>query len=353
MAHQEWTIVIPLDTDIPMDRSLTIPQERQPHEKPNQFTQRLVEFRLHSKLPELKAVHAQGGPYPKEYMEKLQQDFYKNIDAASPQFCFEGADRTWDRECPWLKPQREYVQSTTWLILVVAHRPYIFSVPQCRTEVLKAGIKVLQAQERNYRCLGKEFWKLFTLAFVTLEAATAIMAVLIAFPAENGDLIPAALFQVRESIARLKVIGDTNHFAVPAAEVLQSLMSRVEGMDALTGWFARATSVTDDTAIQNYPAQYQTQGSSFDFNSYGEVPTVAFPQSGASNSSPNFDVNFGGVVDTFAPTSNMVDGDLTTAADSWDPMILMGWTDMVTTGDGGMGYYGGNDLEQNNQQVVT
>lgn len=320
-----------------MDRSQKIPQERQPHEKPSQFTQRLIEVRLHRKLPEIRALLAEGGPYPEEFLANLRQEFYENLGKISPQFYFENPDRTWDEACPWLEPQRHYIHAATWLVLLVSHRPYIFTAPKCRTVVIESGIKVLQAQEREYRCLTPEFGKIFTLAFITLEAATAIMAVLIAFPTENAEQVADCLFHVRESITRLYKIGDANHFATPAADILQSLMERAEGIEALTNLSSPADESPQNTTMQNLAMQYPPED--FDFNDYSAGSNPGFPQSDTSNAPLEFDFNFGGVVDTFAPTSTMVNGDLTTSLDAWDPMILMGWSDLMeNVGAGGNNY---------------
>ena len=104
----------------------------------------------------------------------------------------------------------------------------MFHMPQSRTEVIKLGIKVLEAQERHFRTLNVQHHKLYALAFFTLEAATAIMVVFIAYPSENGELFEEAMSHIKDGIARMNIILNANPLARPAKDLIELLMLRAE-----------------------------------------------------------------------------------------------------------------------------
>lgn len=351
-SAEDWSITVPLDAAIPVDRTLSIPIERQPYEKPTQFTHRLIEYRALSHLPGLQRLL--GGEFnPRDYaqMQQHQQKMKAYIEGLPPPFRFENPDTKWDIECPWLKPQREYLRCTTWLFFVVTYRYSMFTVPQSRTEVIKAGIKVLQAQEAHYRTLSVQHYKLYALAFFTLEAATAIMVVYIAYPSENNDLFYSALFHIKESIARMNAIQASNPFARPAADLIQLLLLRAESIHDVRESIRNDinSSSSESPTPQDITPQYLNsdfkpsfQGESFDFADYIPSQALDLAPSESSSTPPNFDFSIGGIIGPYGPTATVVDNNFMTVPDAWDPMILLQRADMMIPGDDGMdGFVGG------------
>jgi hypothetical protein len=209
----------------------------------------------------------------------------------------------------------------------------MFSIPQSRTEVIKAGIKVLQAQERHYRALSVQHYKLYALAFFTLEAATAIMVVFIAYPAENRELFPTALFQIKESIDRMNAIRPSNPFARPAAELLELLMLRAESIHNSTS--SRSPRSSHETTPQHVNLEFKPpyQGKNFDLADYPPSQTLDHSHSDSGSTPPNFDFTCGGIIGPFGPTAQMLEADFM-VPDTWDPMILLERSDDSLLGDG-------------------
>jgi hypothetical protein len=337
VCEENWSIKMPLDAPIPLDRSHGIPAERQPFEKPTQSTHRLIEYRVLSQLPGIQRLLI-GEFNPRDFaqVQQYQQKMWACIETVPPPFRFENPDRKWDVECPWLKPQREYLCCTTWLFFLVTYRYSMFTIPQSRTEVIKSGIKVLQAQERHYRALGAQHYKLYALAFFTLEAATAIMVVFIAFPAENKVLFPTALFHIKESIARMNAIKCSNQFARPAAELLELLMLRAE---SVLRDLKSASSNSPGSSQENTPQYINSEltpldpGEKIDFSDYPPSQTLNPSHSDAGSTPPNFDFTCGGIIGPFGPTAQMLEADFM-VPDTWDPMILLERSDDSFVGDG-------------------
>lgn len=353
-----WSITLPLDAPIPSDKSQSVPVERPPSEKPTSFTHRLLEYRLFSQLPGLsKLIHGAFSPGNYLQIQQYQQKMRELAEALPPAFRFENPDTQWDAECPWIKTQREYSCGTTWLSFLVMHRYSMFHIPQSRTGVIICGIKVLQAQERHFRTLSVQHYKLYALAFFTLEAATAIMVVFIAYPTENRDLFATAMLHVKESIARMNAINASNPFAHPAKELVEILMRRAENLYKEV----KPSSSPPSSPPQNLlpqdstPPQYSTvdtetkpsawQNDGFGFSDYTppQGQPLDFTHSGTPSTPPNFDLTCGGCIGQYGPVATVVDNVYYTVPDTWDPMIFLERPDsgMVNfTNNGVEGGYG-------------
>jgi hypothetical protein len=268
-------------------------------------------------------------------------------------FRFENPDTQWDTECPWIKTQRQYSCGTTMLSLLVISRYSMFHMSHSRTEVIKLGIKVLEAQERHFRTLNVQHHKLYALAFFTLEAATAIMVVFIAYPNENGELFEEAMGHIKDGIARMNIILDANPLARPAKDLIELLMQRAEKLHS------SSTSPPPSHHTQPPPLLHQNsslsqysnpnptpefkpetwQNENFDFSDYTPPLGPHLDLTHASDSSatpPGFDFSCGGIIGQYGPVATMIDGNFYGVPDTWDPMILL-------ERDGGMAGYAGGE----------
>ncbi|KAF2092479.1 hypothetical protein NA57DRAFT_12405, partial [Rhizodiscina lignyota] len=186
----DFHIIPPVDTAIPKNRTTSLPFARRDLEKPNSFTARLLEYRLQVHLPRIIALEADG-PFPKDYtkVEKLHQEALDYIDSLPPIYRFENPDTSFDAECQWLPAQREFLCTVTWLFVLLLHRPYIFSIARSRTEIVKASIEMLSAQQRILYRLRPNQYRFFILSFISVEASISLLAVFIAYPSENKALL--------------------------------------------------------------------------------------------------------------------------------------------------------------------
>jgi len=354
-----WSITLPLDAPIPVDKSQTIPIERQPYEKPTQFTHRLIEYQMLSKLPGLqKLLHGEFSSHNFAQIQQFEQKMRALVEGLTPSFRFRNPDTQWDLECPWIKTQREYSCGTTNLSFMVMHRYAMFHIPQSRTEIIKSGIQVLQAQERHFRTLSIQHHKLYALAFFTLEAAAAIMVVFIAYPGENHELFAPAMLHVKESIARLTTIETSNAFARPVKELMELLMLRASNLhkdiDTKPSHLAQNSSPQYSSTVLQEAKPLPWQTSTFDFAAYTppshpnqnqnqnqnldltNSDTSTPPNRGNNLEDNAFDFTCGGIIGQYGPIATVVDNVYYTVPDTWDPMILL-----ERDGMDGMGGIGG------------
>lgn len=229
LSVNDCLIVPPTDCEIPRDRKSIAPSPRCFYEKPTVFTIRLLEYQLGLHFHDIKALEAEG-PYPRDYskVERLHQRAVDFIDKIPPIYRSDNPDTSFDDQCPWLPAQREYLKSNAWLFLLLLHRTYIFSIAQSRTEIMKAGIQMLHAQQKFFCSLQPQQYKLFTLAYVSVDPAVSMLAVLITYPKEEQELVPEAFRCIRETLWRLNQIRGSNIVAGQGADVIQSLLARAE-----------------------------------------------------------------------------------------------------------------------------
>ncbi|KAK6379540.1 hypothetical protein LTS17_006458 [Exophiala oligosperma] len=229
LSINDCLIVPPTDCDIPRDRKSIAPSPRSPFEKPSVFTVRLLEYQLASCFHDIKALEAEG-PYPRDYgkVERLHQRAVDFIDSIPPIYRSNNPDTSFDEQCPWLPAQREHLRSNAWFFLLLLHRTYIFSVAKSRTEIMKAGIQMLHAQQKFFCSLQPQHWKLFTLTYISVDPAVSMLAVLITYPKEEQEVVPEAFRCIRETLWRLNQIRGSNMVAGQGADVIQSLLARAE-----------------------------------------------------------------------------------------------------------------------------
>ncbi|RFU24785.1 hypothetical protein B7463_g11553, partial [Scytalidium lignicola] len=220
----------PVDVKVTENLKTTAPFPRGEFDKPTSLTLRLIEYRLQINLPKVRELESEG-PFPKDYtkVQLLHQEALNYMDTLPALYRFVNPDKSFDIECPWLAAQREYLHTVAWYFILALHKPYTFTIPESRKEIMRAGIEILQAQKRNFECLKEQHYKLFTLTYLTVEAAVAILAVLIAYPDDNGEPGKEAFHCIRDSITRLRITHEKkNALAGIAADVIQVLLNRVE-----------------------------------------------------------------------------------------------------------------------------
>lgn len=189
----------------------------------------------------------------------------------------------------------------------------MFHIPQSRTEVIKYGIKILHSQERHFRTLSVQHYKLYALAFFTLEAAIAILVVFIAYPVGNGEFFEEAMAVVKESIASLDTIKDLNTFAHPTKELIELLMLRAEKLHKNTSANTSVTSSLQIPTLQDStPPQYinleckqsSWENESFNFPKYCPYPNQSLEQAHSNTSfipaHSTFDLTCGGITGNLA-----------------------------------------------------
>lgn len=131
------------------------------------------------------------------------------------------------RGCQWLSAAREGLFSLIHFVVLALHRPFIFSVANSRTEALKAGIRILRAQERLFQQSEPHQCKVFNPVYASFDAIVLIAALCLVFPSENLELRAECIYAVERGMQRLGIIGQSNFMAKSAHGVVRSLYHRL------------------------------------------------------------------------------------------------------------------------------
>ena len=286
----DYTIIPPTDCEIPRNRTSAAPFQRTEYDKPNTFSVRLLEYHIHKYLPRVRELETEG-PHPRDYgkVERLHQMAVDYITTMPPTYRCHNPDTSYDEEFPMLASQREFLCATVWLFVLMLHRPYIFSISTSRTEILKAGIHMLNAQQRFFLTLKPHHYRMFTLAYLSVEPCVSMLAVLIAFPRENADLVVEAFRCTRESLSRLNTIRSTNRVAGQGADVIHNLLLRAEKNRPPPATCSKSTSPSEGRSSE--PFMTPSSHSAVPFYPTAEPPPLFIPDASLGDVS-DWDMQF-------------------------------------------------------------
>ncbi|KIV97290.1 hypothetical protein, variant [Exophiala mesophila] len=130
--------------------------------------------------------------------------------------------------CHWLPAARQALASGIYFVLLSLHRPYIFSVAESRTEVLRAALKILTIQRQLFHLSKPQQYISFNMVYPLFDAMVISMATIVLFPKENLDILSEVLQNVHWGIDMLNIIGEHNDMAQSAYGVVKKLFSRSE-----------------------------------------------------------------------------------------------------------------------------
>ena len=339
----DCAIIPPTDCEIPTNRTSTAPFQRAVYDQPNHFTVRLLEYQIHKYIPQVRELEMEG-PYPRNHgkVERLHQMAFDFIATLPACFRFENPDTTFDEECPMLASQRDFLCATVWLFVLMLHRPYIFSVAKSRSEIMRAGIQMLHAQQRFFLILQPHQYKMFSLAYLSVEPCVSMLASLIAFPYENAEMAHEAFQRIKQTLQRLKKIRGTNKVAAQGADVIQNLLLRAEKNRPLSSPSAKLeTPPSEDLSLGLFPIPGSHGANAF-YSLTQQPPLFASDTSfeGMSDWNPQFEQP--------APTAALSSPDYSLDAMTFRPVADLTYNDLaISASEEAMSASNGSDRMMN------
>lgn len=149
-----------------------------------------------------------------------------------PRWCrHEDPDANFDElpSCSWLPAARQSLASGIYFVLLALHRPYVFSVPESRTEALKAALMIFTTHSRLFDLSESNQYLAFNMVYPLFDAMVVSLAVLLLFPNENFDIHARLIEGVYWATNVLADIGRYNAMARSANGVVETLLSRLGG----------------------------------------------------------------------------------------------------------------------------
>jgi hypothetical protein len=225
------TVTPPLDCNIPTDiRSPPIP--RGPLDPPTQSTHRLLDYQLSHIINEIDDLQLESSKimsYDLAGVERLQAKIYSLIECYPPALAVTDRDTSHDAANPFLQAQAALLKCTTYSLVVGLHRPFVFTRQKSRIEIVKAGILMLESQQKLFDATRDHHHTIYTLNFYTFDPAVLIAAVIITSPLSlYPDLLDKAMIYIRDGQKRMETLGRRVKLAEKGAAVLSLLVKRAE-----------------------------------------------------------------------------------------------------------------------------
>lgn len=187
-----------------------------------------VAYRYFSDIHQLE----QNGNRPEDYetIEKIHFELKENLDLL-PSWCkLQSPDTRFDGfpGCQWLPMAREGLTSLIYLVFLALHRPFIFSMPASRTEAVKAGLIILESQERVFQQMDLYQCKVFNPVYASFDAIVLIAAICMSVLGHEFEKLDECVQAVERGTQRLGVIGQFNPMAKSAHRVAWNLCRRLQ-----------------------------------------------------------------------------------------------------------------------------
>lgn len=215
---------LPIDCDIPDVPSSTVPMSfsNNPENRPTSLSASLVRYTISSKVHLIRELRLDT-PYPRNYhmVGVLHQQALAILDNTKPVLRHQNPDTSWDSQYPYLPQQREELLTIVFTFLTALHRPHISAHVESRRAVLKAGIVVLDSQQRLFDLTRTHHHMLCHLSFYTVDAAILLSVIIALYPQqmlEDSDNIHRAL---QQAIVRLSMMASVNPTAKSGLDVIQ------------------------------------------------------------------------------------------------------------------------------------
>jgi hypothetical protein len=240
----------PIDCNIPTDVTRSPPIPRGPLDPPSQFTQRLLDYQLAHVINEIDDLQFESGKtmsHDFAGVERLHAKVQSLMECFPPSLAVFGRDTSHDATFPFLRAQAELLKCSACSLIVGLHRPFVFTRQKSRIEIAKAGIAVLESQERLFEATREHHHTIYTLNFLygpvtihrtcaiadevnsTFDPAVLIAAVIITSPLSlDQDLLDTAMVYLRAGSKRMEFLGRRVKLAEKGAAVLNLLVKKAE-----------------------------------------------------------------------------------------------------------------------------
>jgi hypothetical protein len=191
----------------------------------------LFRYALACKMHEMRALKADR-PHPKDYsvVRKIHVDQLSLLDELPAFLRSNNSETTWDLECPYLPQLRQELQVMANLFLMTLHRPHIIFNSESRKAAMEAALETLDSQYRSFTQAKQHHYRLFGLAFYTIDASFLVSIITILFPPQDHEVkqkIEHSLQQAIESLSMMKSFSPT---AEAGLDVLQRCYRKLKAV---------------------------------------------------------------------------------------------------------------------------
>ncbi|KAH8587536.1 hypothetical protein B0O99DRAFT_694418 [Bisporella sp. PMI_857] len=218
---------LPLDCDFPgSSQGMSIPAEG--HSSRNDINPlfvclNLFMYGLSHKIHEIRSLGADR-PGFQNYaaIQSLHSDISALVEQLPSTIRFPNPNRSWDLQFPMIVRQREKIHTAANCVLMALHRPHIGRHVESREAVLKAGLAILESQQRFFDSITRLHYAFFGNAFFSVDAVIVLSTVVEMFPWGDVNLLQQLVLATQNALGRLCIIESQNDMARAAINIVRS-----------------------------------------------------------------------------------------------------------------------------------
>lgn len=169
-------------------------------------------------------------PFPRDpsIVDTLHQEALSFLNSIPATLRHQNPDTRWDAECPFLLHQREFLLCGTLFYLLALHRPHISTISKSREAALQAAFMILESQQRLFKHVSPQYYKLHSITFFNFDASVQLSAILLSQPAPEALTVKRALRCIGLSINLLEAVAEQSALAKAGLPVVRALYQRLQ-----------------------------------------------------------------------------------------------------------------------------
>lgn len=219
----------PMNCSMPQNLSETVPELLKEGDTPSPFTERLLQYQLTLQILKMTATGANRlFPRDPSIIDTLHQEALSFLNSIPATLRHQNPDTRWDAECPFLLHQREFLLCGALSYLLALHRPHSSTISKSREAALQAAFMILESQQRLFKHVSPQYYKLHSITFFNFDASVQLSAILLSQPAPEALTVKRALRCIGLSINLLEVLAEQSALAKAGLPVVQALYQRLE-----------------------------------------------------------------------------------------------------------------------------
>lgn len=225
---------LPINCDFPeslesMGLSTTHAYSSHDNRVPSSVCLSLLMYELSQKIHEIRTLGADK-PGLQDYtiIQRFHSEILSLVKELPSTIRTPDPDISLDLQFPIIPRLREKIFTTAYSLLMALHRPHVAKHMESRETVLKAGLAVLESQQRFFEAITQLHYAYFGNAFFSIDAVIVLSTVVSSFPSENVGLLQQIVLATQQAIGRLCLIEAENEMARAGIKIVRSCHQTVK-----------------------------------------------------------------------------------------------------------------------------
>ncbi|KAG4442130.1 hypothetical protein IFR05_002416 [Cadophora sp. M221] len=183
----------------------------------------LFMYNLSHKIHEMRGAGAdKPGFHDYATIQRFQSEILSMLEQLPLTIRSPNPDKSWDLQFPIIPRQREKIHTAAYCVLMALHRPHIGRHVESRETVLKAGLAILESQQRFFDSITRVHYAFFGNAFFSVDAIIVLSTTVEIFPWGDVNLLQQLVLATQTALGRLCIIEPQNEMARAAINIVRS-----------------------------------------------------------------------------------------------------------------------------------